>query len=312
MVTYGTVWMNRLEVTVAAVVSLSILGAACWWLSDRPPASAVTGSRPAPDGAGLSGSDLATPIPAPASLPQQTTRLGTQPSWQGVATFGQLQKNLASGTSSRAQQLYDLKTASQLCEGYQSSLSDTAGKQSASTVQYERFAARFCKDFHGSVMQFESQLLDEETSDVVVAAAILDGANGSIAPGERAQAESIFLNSSDPAAVQLAAMALAGNQRSGAWGFGKDLPANSQERAALVNAQWLASRMLVCEMSGGCGPGGFFSVVECASYGTCKPGISALDVWRSVEPPTTYDLAQRLYNRAVQERAASRKGGSSG
>jgi hypothetical protein len=64
--------------------------------------------------------------------------------------------------------------------------------------------------------------------------------------------------------------------------------------AALARARFLAVRMLACDYSGGCGPGGHMSVIECGNTGTCRPGISTDDVWRQNHAPSEFELAVRL------------------
>ncbi|HEL3257920.1 TPA: hypothetical protein UMF52_003259 [Stenotrophomonas maltophilia] len=213
----------------------------------------------------------------------------------GVERFGQLLDRLKSSSIAPAQRAQYLLTAAQVCEGAREGRLGKRTDEASRT--YAQYTKTFCSDFSGSSNEFALELLKYPDSDVVIAREL-----ASSVPLERdttIAAQDIVLKSQNPDAVYNAAAALA----SGTWAFGVEVAQNPQERSMLREAQWLASQRLACDLSGGCGAGGMTSMIECASYGICTPGMTVSEVFARTQPEARLDLADRLYARLLEVRS---------
>ena len=63
---------------------------------------------------------------------------------------------------------------------------------------------------------------------------------------------------------------------------------------------------LRCDMTHACGPEQLDSLLVCARYFQCRPGISVEEVWRSVASPYELQAAQAIYQQYVAMRSARR------
>lgn len=214
---------------------------------------------------------------------------------EGVERFGQLLERLKSSTVSPAQKAQYLLTAAQVCEGAKDGRQVIRSEEANKT--YIQYTDRFCSDFSGSSNDFALELLKYPESDVVMAREFASGAP--LERGVAIAAQDIVLTSENPDAIYNAAAALA----SGTWAFGLEVAQTPQERSMLHEAQWIASQRLACDLSGGCAAGGLTTMVECASYGICEPGITVSDVFARTQSEAKLDLADRLYARLVEARS---------
>ena len=79
-----------------------------------------------------------------------------------------------------------------------------------------------------------------------------------------------------------------------------------QRSASLSRAQTVAIMRLRCDMTHACGPEQLDSLLVCARYFQCRPGISVEEVWRSVASPYELQAAQAIYQQYVAMRSARR------
>ena len=82
---------------------------------------------------------------------------------------------------------------------------------------------------------------------------------------------------------------------------------SSPASASLSQAQTVAIMRLRCDMTRACGPEQLDSLLVCARYLQCRPGISVEEVWRSVASPYELQAAQAIYQQYVALRAVPRK-----
>ena len=82
---------------------------------------------------------------------------------------------------------------------------------------------------------------------------------------------------------------------------------SSPSSASLSRAQTVAIMRLRCDMTRACGPEQLDSLLVCARYFQCRPGISVEEVWRSVASPYELQAAQAIYQQYVALRAVRRK-----
>jgi hypothetical protein len=67
-------------------------------------------------------------------------------------------------------------------------------------------------------------------------------------------------------------------------------------------AQSVAITRMRCQVTRACGPEQFDSILLCARYFQCKPGISVEEVWRNVASPAELRAAEVIYQRYVEAR----------
>jgi hypothetical protein len=72
---------------------------------------------------------------------------------------------------------------------------------------------------------------------------------------------------------------------------------------SLSRAQTIAIIRIRCDMTHACGPEQFDSVLLCARYLQCRPGVSVEDVWHRVASPYELEAAQAIYQIYVALRA---------
>lgn len=230
----------------------------------------------------------------------------------GAATFAALAARLTSTSVSAGQRLEYLRQAAILCENVrEASAGPRAATQSESqlpsaSANFARdYYRSFCSDFTGSSDGFSSMGLGEESAGDVGDALQL----WEVGPSGEAisLAEDLLLSTEDPSAM-LAASAYVGSRGLDEWEIEKPTAAErSMLPGAKAEARALAARLLACESSGGCGPNGHLSVIECENVGLCRPGISAEQVWRERHSPAVYAYAEKLRDRLRELRA--QKGG---
>jgi hypothetical protein len=78
---------------------------------------------------------------------------------------------------------------------------------------------------------------------------------------------------------------------------------DSQSVASLSLAQTVAIMRLRCDLTHACGSEQLDSLLVCARYFQCRPGISVEEVWRSVASPYELQAAQAIYEQYVALRA---------
>jgi hypothetical protein len=229
----------------------------------------------------------------------------------GVSSFEGLRKGIASSQKlDRAQGLQYLVTASQVCEGAVRAQAQPPAKtaNTDSMKVYNTTIQKFCSDFSGSSVAYVDELLSLGASDIAVAQDIVDQVGGGqkLSVASRASVEELVLKSNNPSAIYDAASVLASSDVSGHWQLGQDLAKTAREKEALPAAQWIASQMLVCDLSGGCGSGGLTTMIECGSYSMCEAGITVNDVLRKNSTPVQFELAQRVYQRLQSDRQVAK------
>ncbi len=81
---------------------------------------------------------------------------------------------------------------------------------------------------------------------------------------------------------------------------------DSPDSASLSRAQTVAIMRIRCDLTNACGPEQLDSLLVCARYFQCRPGISVEDVWRNVASPYELQAALAIYQQYVAMRAAHR------
>lgn len=229
---------------------------------------------------------------------------------EGSSSFESLRQRVINASpADKAQGLAYLVSAARVCEdGARRASEKSYGLQAGSQSHqvYSRYVQSFCKDFSGSSESYQNELLAMGENDVNLAQDLAweAASDKGLNRAERASAEQLFLTSKSPSAIYNAASILAGSSDNdgGQWQFGQDLAETASEKIALSKAQWIASQMLVCDLSGGCGAGGLTSAIECGSYSMCEDGITVNDVLKKTSTPIEYDLAKKLYQRLYKDR----------
>ncbi len=230
---------------------------------------------------------------------------------EGLSSFEVLREKVINARSeNKAQGLAYLVSAARVCEGAARTPGGKGyGMQAGSKSHnvYSSYVQSFCKDFSGSSEDYQNQLLAMGENDVNIAQDLAwqAASDKGLNRAERAAAEQLFLTSNSPTAIYEVASILAGSNDGDRWQFGEDLAETAGEKMALSKSQWIASQMVVCDLSGGCGAGGLTTVIECGSYNMCENGITVNDVLRRTSTPIEYELAQKLYQRLQRDRKAA-------
>jgi hypothetical protein len=73
-----------------------------------------------------------------------------------------------------------------------------------------------------------------------------------------------------------------------------------------VQAQAIALDRLACSLSNQCGPEQFDSVMLCAEYSNCRPGITSEMVWRDVAAPYDLRAADAMFQELLELRRRDR------
>lgn len=295
--------MKKVRVYVVAL-GLVALGVAAWiWGKPEMPAatlspvaSVVPGDSAPAARVGDQGPDDRVQEPAPTE-----TKVVGRP-LDEARTFASLAANLASSSVSAGQRLEYLRQAAILCENveqasaHREAMSQSDSQPMSESAMYARdYYKSFCSDFSGSSDEFSSMGLDEGgAGDMGEALQLWEvGPTGEALP----LAEDLVLSTEDPSAL-LAATAYVGPRGLEEWEVQQPTVAErGMSPVARTEARALAARLLACEYSGGCGPNGHLSVIECENVGLCRPGISAADVWRERHSPAVYSYAERLRDR---------------
>ena len=77
---------------------------------------------------------------------------------------------------------------------------------------------------------------------------------------------------------------------------------DSPAEASLAMAQSVAITRMRCQVTRACGPEQLDSVLLCARYYQCKPGISVEEVWRNVASPAELRAARVIHQRYLVAR----------
>lgn len=250
----------------------------------------------------ISSAELVSSKPRVRSLDENAPKL-----MDSATTFGKLNvltAEMIRDEGARAEYMYH---AASLCEGASFSKQRPMKLSSAaerSLSVYESFTKRFCKDFSGSSDEYLQQLYKASADSEVKQAEALQ----EIARDEEGKklaidrAKGIIEESDEALAVQAAARYLAANSVSL---FGTKYVESGADYPQLKAAQFLAAQMLACDLGGGCGSEGYYTMVGCASTNTCRPGITLEQVWQKEHSSILYDLARRIYGGLKETRKSS-------
>lgn len=176
------------------------------------------------------------------------------------------------------------------------------------------YAKEFCNSPRRPAFELMDQMVNGPSDDEVLIAAALGmlREDGDVALAQQ-QAEALLLRSKSPDALFYAALSRFGFLSGAGTGW-KDIDGVPRPPAAklqdLLRARMLAINRLQCDLHGGCGPDGFYSVVACSLHGNCRSGITAEIAWREAYPPELLAYANAVYQELVRLRSAASVGGS--
>ncbi len=220
--------------------------------------------------------------------------------FDGVASYAELQAKLARESVDPAQKADHLRVAAMFCESRSHAF---RGKNrpalTASDNVYIQYGAAFCKNFNGRSDDQAALILSHPESDVAMAQLLVVDDK----PGKEARlvADNILRSSKNPSAV-VAAAGILSSAPEGEWKLGYDLARTPVEMNHVPEAQFLAARMVACDLSGGCGPGGFYSMTECVNFQACTPNVALTDVWRDNTAKPVYRLANEIRQELMKHR----------
>jgi len=221
--------------------------------------------------------------------------------FDGVATYADLQSRLAGIELDPAQKAEHLRIAAIFCEGRNIFERRSAYKTTKSDLVYRNYSQNFCKNFSGRSDDQLAAILTNPDSDVAMAQTLVADDDAIRSYQSRAVAESILRNSAEPSAV-IAAAGILSMAPEGSWTLGSNLAKSAVEIQSLPEARWLAAQMVACDLSGGCGPGEFYSMTQCANFQACGPSASLTDIWRENTAKPVYRLATEIRQELLKGR----------
>lgn len=210
----------------------------------------------------------------------------------------------------RAETLEHLQVAVGFCEavGFSSkyrSLREVSGNEpSRSKVarEYnEQFAKAFCDSPGLNSDAINAEILSLDPTDDMLQAQFLEALS-------EEEAKAVGVPSA--ARLMLEAESVSTAKRAAQFLLGQDLDLPQTKRLPMPvgadrgSMQVLALEMLACDIRGGCGRNGFYTVAGCGS--SCRPGITLPDVWREQYPPQAIRYARALAAAIHSDRVASR------
>lgn len=218
-----------------------------------------------------------------------------------ATSFGALRNLVEAHVRDEGARIEYLRQAAILCEGFiANNQRATSGSRSASL--YSDYVDRFCSDFTGSSDAYLQALYSAPSdSDVTQALALnslaVDESGKALAT---ARAMELVANSEEPLAVQAVARFLGGES---VRMFGDNFAESGADYGEIQKAQLLAASMLSCDLGGGCGSEGYYTMIECAAANACQPNITLDQVWRQTHSPKSYALARRIYQGILEMRS---------
>ena len=234
------------------------------------------------------------------SSPQYVSRLAGKRPLEGAASYADLQAKLSRESLDPAQKADYLRMAAMFCE---SRAHQFGGKNhsppTASDKVYIEYGTAFCKSFNGRSDDQAALILSHPESDVAIAQLIV--VDEELSKDSRSVADRMLRSSSNPSAV-LAAAGILSSAPEGEWKLGYDLAKSAVEMAHVPEARFLAARMVACDLSGGCGPGGFYSMTQCVNYQACSQNVALTDVWRDNTSKPVYRLANEMRQQLMKQR----------
>lgn len=150
-----------------------------------------------------------------------------------------------------------------------------------------------------------SDALDQQVFDTLLLLNLQQGLRTRMKGIEKAQglaaalldAENTLKEEQDPLVARHVLQYLGDTERVHQAGIAQDLP----EGVGLVyqprDAMYLASELLYCELSGGCGPYHLETIQLCAGVVTCPPGATVRDFYSLVSPPALMHAADTILSR---------------
>ena len=293
---------KKLTWSLLAVASLS---AAFFWFyaSDRSIA-VPTGSVGLPSETTESPVRIAAgPNPLDPKLGGNGSRPADSPiNFDAISKISQIQESAERSGTSPGQALEYLRTAAAYCETRGLYATHPTKRQLSGNVSpperkaeayHKAFAAKFCDTKTESFGDITGRLASLSSGDDVLQASYLINLEGDeVGAVGNPIASGLILKSESPDAISRAAEFLLDQQH-------EDLPQTrklpfpaSIQGQSRRDVQMLAIKMLACEMRGGCGPDGFYSVLGCGS--NCYPGVSMAEVWRNENSPEAIRYARSL------------------
>lgn len=167
-----------------------------------------------------------------------------------------------------------------------------AQKRIAAAYQ-QRYAKHFCDAETESTGEIEERLADLDAANEVVQAMALDDLpEAQQSSVGFAAATRLMQSAKSPVALTWAGKFLLLRDQDLPQVGSVPFPSSLSDRAARRRAQLLAIDMVTCNVSGGCGPEGFYTVSKCES--ACRPGTTLEQVWMQQYSPETIDFARDL------------------
>jgi hypothetical protein len=110
-----------------------------------------------------------------------------------------------------------------------------------------------------------------------------------------------FFHSQSPAEIELASQFLASGTD---WDYGRSTVLGTALEPKLPELQQAALKLLLCSLSGGCGPDEFTSITMCGAYNLCEPGISVSDIYSQIYSPMELSAIYSMYLELAKARSA--------
>lgn len=299
--------MNNKAITASAIIAGIVAATALHLASDyghKEAAVTTAAALPSasPEGAAIGQRANAITVSKPGQ-PSSRAIL------DGASTFAELDRRASAASVDPSQRAQYLLTAARVCEGLRAGNGMNASSKHGSDQSievYRKYAEGFCKSYSGDLNQFERELLSHQDSDVVLARELAAEVGRGLSQGALLKGQEIVLTSDNPSAIYDAASALASQGPRSRWGLGESMATTPRELEALPQAQWIASQLLACDLSGGCGEGGMTTMIECASYSICGQATTVRDVLRLTSTPVQYELGLRVYEQLYRDRQAAK------
>ncbi|MGB8633755.1 MAG: hypothetical protein WCD66_10790 [Rhodanobacteraceae bacterium] len=236
-----------------------------------------------------------TTIPPGSSVPGNTVKRPLL----GVTTFQELAQNLQNGP--RGERLHMLWTAASVCDFHRSQGIMEVGARD----DHDQWLDHFCQSYSGDAENYLQEMNDLPASSELAQAQSLSSIAGTSSGKSDAitVARHMVRSTAQPAVLEIAGVYLA---NTGKWKVGAEFAAASGATVQLPKAQRLAVKLLTCGLSGGCGPGAWTTMFVCGGAHRCSPGITAYEVWRYTYSPQVYQLALKIEEQLLAERAGHR------
>jgi len=235
-----------------------------------------------------------------------------------IHSASQLVSRLEAMGEGDVQAMQYLRTAAQYCEGIafkarvaqagrQEGKPDQETGKNVAEVQSAAYLANFGKAYCDRELPSFTALTGRiaasgSAGDLVQAEMLSEIAAKGDAALALGRAATLVDASESPDAVERAAQFLVLGSAAGGLPQARGVPVPASLAGESASAQMLAIKRLACTMRGGCGPDGFYSVLECESRRNCRPGISAEAVWRDSYSPEFLAYSDAVYQQLVASR----------